>query len=275
LFIDEEAGDCHDSSDTGQSLIKDRQLNTRVEEMRRSMAGLRFTSSPILQNPDDLRQEEEGGSPTYKEAESGSFSSPSNKAYPTLAYSCSSREEGESERSNSLGKGKSDSFLPPSNEASPTVLDPLGGGDKEGKKRGTSLGKEEISTSREKGTLSSSASQHPAVRSDEERKMKSPPPVHMMNLSGHNSGSSNESDPENRVGDGSDSDGKAQGNGSSEAAAVAMGKEKEKARKEEEKDDDEPSAKPEPQFKVGYQYRTVERQLMQNEVSRTHFNYYN
>ena len=35
-------------------------------------------------------------------------------------------------------------------------------------------------------------------------------------------------------------------------------------RKEEE---EEGSAKPEPQFKVGHQYRTVERQLMQNDVS--------
>ena len=189
LFVDE-ASDYQESSDTEQqSLIKDRQLSTSVEEMRRSMAGLKFTNSPVLRSPDDLKQErrneEERGSP-YEEAKSDSFSSPSSEANPTPLYSHSSGE-GESERSTSLSKSKL------------------------------------------------------------------------------------EGDPEKRVGgggsDGPGGAGVAQGNGSSSEA----GKEKEKERKEkEEEEEDERSAKPEPQFKVGHQYRTVERQLMQNEVSCTY-----
>jgi hypothetical protein len=169
-----------------------------------------YTSTPILHSAEELWQEEQA----ILFARKQSLTAILYNANPTLAYSCSSGEEGENERSISLGRGKSDSFLPLLNEASPIVLDPLGSGDKEGKKRGTSLGKEEISTFR-KGTLSSSASKRLAEHSDEERKMKSPPPVFMLNWSG-NSSRSSESDPENRVGDG-----KAQGNSSSEAAAAA------------------------------------------------------
>ena len=196
------------------------------------MAGLEFSNSPVLRSPDDLKQEgrnEGGGSPSRSEVISNSFSSPS---------------EGESERSTSLGKGKLDSF----NEAKPTVLyPPLGSRDEEGEERSTSLSRVNDNSP----SLSSEASS------------KSSP------QSGHSSETGSEGNPEKIVGGGSDGPGGAgvaQGNGSSSEA----GKEKEKERKEkEEEEEDERSAKPEPQFKVGHQYRTVERQLMQNEVSCT------
>ena len=256
LFVDE-ASDYQESGGRERSLIKDRQLSTRVEEMRRSMAGLKFTSSPVLRSPDDLSQERrnegEGGSPFRAEVKSDSFSSPSSEANPTLLYSCGSGGEGESERSTSLSKGKPNSFSSLSNEANPTVLyPPLGSGDEEGEERSTSLSRVNDNSPSLSGEASSKSSPQ----------------------SGHSSETGSEGDSENRVGgcsDGPGSAGVAQGNGSSsEAGATRKEKEKERKAKEEEEEEDERSAKPEPQFKVGHQYRTVQRQLMQNEVSCTY-----
>ena len=312
LFVDE-ADDYQESSGIEQGLIKDHQLSMKVEQMRRSMAGLKFTdaqSSPVLHSPDNLRHEgrnEEGGSPSHEETKSYSFSSLSSKASPTLLYSCSSGEEGGSERSTSLAKTKTGRDSSVSNKEFPTVLYPIGGregerdrstsigkgkpdsfssfSDEEGKERITSLSKEnndnspslssEASGPRPSSegakdqTRSSSASQclHVATCSsgDEQENKKRSPPVYVLNQLGRSSETGREGDPENRAGGSGGGIGMAKGNNSEAGAA---GKEQEKERKEEE-EEDERSAKPEPQFKVGYQYRTVERQLMQNEVSRT------
>lgn len=307
LFMDK-VDDYQESSGVEQGQIKDHQLSMKVEQMRRSMAGLKFTnpqSSPVLHSPGDLRHErrnEEEESPR-EETKSDSFSSLSSKASPTLPYSCSSGEEEESEKSTSLAKTKTDRDLSVSNEEFPTVLYPVGGkegergrstslgkakpdsfssfSDEEGKERIASLGKvnndnspsvsSEASSPRlssegaKDQTLSSSASQCLATYSsgEEQESKKRSPPVHMLNRSGHSSETGRQGDPENRTDGSGSSVGMAKEN-SSEAGAA--GKEQEKERKEEE---DERSAKPEPQFKVGYQYRTVERQLMQNEVSYT------
>ena len=312
LFMDE-VDEYQEGSGVEQGQMKDHQLGMKVEQMRRSMAGLKFTdpqSSPVLHSPDDIRHKgrnEEEGSPSCEETKSDSFSSLSSKASPTLPYSCSSGEEGESERSTSLAKTKTDRDSSVSNEEFPTVLYPVGGkegerdgstslgkgkpdcflsfSDKEGKERSTSLGKvsndsspslsSEASSPRlssEGGkdhTLLSSASQCLATCSsgEEQESNKSSPPVHALNQSGHSSETGQEGDPENSAGGSGGSIGMAKGNNSEAGAA---GKEQEKERKEEEEEEEERSAKPEPQFKVGYQYRTVERQLMQNEVSHTH-----
>ena len=320
LFVDEvnEVDDYHENSDEEQGLIKNCQLNTRVEEVRRGMAELKVSASPVLHSPDDFcnnGRDEEGESPSHEEEKSDSFSSSLDKASPILLYSCSSGEEGENEKNASLlGKGKLDSFSSLSSEASPTVLYHHSSGGEEGKERSASIGKvnsdsalsltseasgsslrrssegdlkdtqEEVNTSQERiahddQTLSSSASQHLATCSsgeEQESKATASPPVNQsgrdddpkpVNQSGHSSEVGRDGDPKSKAVGNGGSIGMTKGNGGEEKGGAS--KEKEKQRKVEEKED-ERNAKPEPQFKVGYQYRTVEKQLMQNEVSCTH-----
>lgn len=253
LFMDET--DCQDSNSVESSLIREWQPSMRVEQIRKSMVAFKFTdphSSPTLNSSGD----EEGGSPSRKETKSDSYSS---EASPTLLYSCSSRKEGERERNTSLDTVNTDNSPSLSSEASGPRLSNEGEEDVE-----------KVNTSPERITqvFLSTASQHLASGGEkQDSKMKSPP-AHVLSLPDHSS--SRSSDSENKTGDGR-SIGVAEGNSSE---AKAAGKKQEKV---EEKEEDEGSAKPEPQFKVGYQYRTVERQLMQNEVSYTytcctHFN---
>ena len=242
LFMDET--DCQESSSMEKSLMKEQQQSMGVELMRKSMARLKFTdphSSSALNSPGA----EEGGNSSRKETKSDSFSSEA-----TILYPCSNGEEGERERSASLGKVNADMSPSLSCEASGPKLSSEGEKDAE-----------EMSTSPERIThdyqsLSSNVNQCLTSSGEEQESKTISPPVRVLSQSGHCSEASGGSSPESSAASG----GMAKGI-SNKVKTVRKEQEMEK------QEEDEGSAKPEPQFKVGYQYRTVERQLMQNEVS--------
>ena len=191
-------------------------------------------------------EEEQGeGSPPLSSVKPDNSPSLSSEASPTLSYHVSSGEEEErDEGSTSPSNIRSDRSPSLSNETSPSLPSSKAGRGSEG--RSTSLGKVSVEV------LSSDGGE------EDKKDGRKSSPVHKLSQSSHSPETSGASGPENGAcSGGSASGGGIAGGNSSEVKIVRV----------EQEQEEEGSAKPEPQFKVGHQYRTVQRQLMQNEVN--------
>ena len=236
---------------SGEEEERDGRSTSRISIKSDNSPSLSSKASPTLSyhvSSGEGEEEQGEGSPPLSSVKPDNSPSLSSEASPTLSYHVSSGEEEERDEGNTSPSSiRSDCSPSLSNEASPSLPSSEAGRGNEG--RSTSLIKVSVEV------LSSDGGE------EDKKDGRKSSPVHKLSQSSHSPETSGASGPENGTcsggSGGSASGGGIAGGNSSEVKIVRV----------EQEQEEEGSAKPEPQFKVGHQYRTVQRQLMQNEVN--------